>query len=228
MSTEPERYEPLPSLLGLPSFLIRKLSPQGRRVAAAAGALLLLVAVVAATVVVPQLRSDEHDKQARDDRRAAAASAELKARYQREGRPVRGTGPAAAGLEGGGELAARRDLVAGLEGAVLADARERASRGELDGRYSAATCYGYPKRLDAPPPAENVARTSVVVECLAVTREVARDRSTSGSLIGQPYRALVDFTHGRYAFCKIVQQPGELSIQRESVLKVPTECGGKP
>ena len=227
MSSEPERYEPLPSLLELPSFLLRKLSPQGRRVAAAAGVLFLLLAVVAATVVVPSLRSDKQSRQAQNDQRAASAKAALEARYQREGRPVRGSGPAVAGREGAVALAARRDLVAGLEAAVLADARERASRGELKGRYASGTCYGYPKRLNAPPPAEDVARASEVVECLAVTSQVSRDETTSGSLIGQPYRALLDFTHGRYAFCKIVQQPGELSIQRDPVMKIARACGGR-
>jgi hypothetical protein len=228
MSTERERYDPLPSLVELPSYLFRRLSPQGRRVAAAVGALLVVLAVVAATVVVPQLRSGAHDRSAQDDRRAASADAQLKARYEREARPIRGSGPAAAGRAGDGALAARRNLAAGLQAAVLADARERARRGELHGRYAAATCYGYPKQVDPVPPAEDVGRATEVVECLAVTSKVARDeRTTSGSLIGQPYRALVDFAHGRFAFCKIVQQPGELSIQREPVMEVPRACGGK-
>jgi hypothetical protein len=228
MAPEPDRYEPLPSLAELPSFLFRKLTPQGRRVAAAAGALLVLLAVVAATVVVPNLRSGADDKRAQDERRAASADAALKARYEREARPVRGHGPAVAGRDGATALAARRELVAGLQAAVLADARERAHRGDLHGSYAAATCYGYPKQLHAVPPAEDVARATEVVECLAVTHAVARDdRTTSGSLIGQPYRAFVDFADGRFTFCKIVQQPGELSIQRKPVMTVPRACGGR-
>jgi hypothetical protein len=228
VSTEPDRYEPLPSLVELPAYLIRKLSPQGRRVAAAAGALLLVLAVVAVAVVVPQLRSDDREQRARDDRRAASAAAALKAKYAREARPIHGRGPAVGGREDGEALAARRGLVAGLEAAVLADARDRARKGELDGTYTSSTCYGYPKQVHAVPPAEDVGRATEVVECLAVTRAVARnERTTTGSLIGQPYRALVDFTHGRYAFCKIVQRPGELAIARDPVLKVPRACGGK-
>jgi hypothetical protein len=224
MASKPDRYEPLPSLVELPSFLLRKLSPQGRRVAAAAGALLLVAAVVAATVVVPHLRSGAHEARARDDQRSAAADAELRARYEREARPIQGRGP----VDAGGALAARRQLVAGLQAAVLADARGRARRGELHGSYSASTCYGYPKQVDAVPPAEDIARASEVVECLAVTHKVARDeRTTSGSLIGQPYRAVVDFAHGRYTFCKIVQQPGELSIERKPVMRIPHACGGR-
>jgi hypothetical protein len=226
---EPDRYEPLPSLLELPGFLIRRLSPRRRRLVIGAGALLLAAGIVAAVVVVPQLRADRSDRQAQEARRAAAASASLKARYAREARPVHGTGPAADGRHDAAALAARRGLVGGMQAAVLTDARERARRGELHARYASATCYGYPKQVHERPPADDLTRPTAVLECLAVAAKVARDdRTTSGSLIGQPYRARVDFTHGRYAFCKIVQQPGELSIQRESVLKVPTECGGKP
>ena len=58
-------------------------------------------------------------------------------------------------------------------------------------------------------------------------RIAAPDETTTGSLIGQPYRALLDFTHGRYAFCKIVQQPGELAIQRDPVMRIARACGGR-
>jgi hypothetical protein len=226
--TEPERYEPLPSLVELPGFLLRKLPARRRRLVLIAGLLLLVAVVVAGALLVPQTRSREQTRAAEDARRAAAADAELKARYAREARPIAGQGPAAEGLDGAAALTARRALVSGLQASVLADARERAKRGELKGSYRAATCYRYPKGVHDLPPADEVAHATLVVECLAVTREVARDnRTTTGSLIGQPYRARVDFQRGRYTYCKIVQQPGELSIQRESVLKVPTACGGK-
>lgn len=225
---QPDRYEPLPSIAELPGFLMRKLSPGGRRVVLGVGSLLLAAVVLAAILVVPQLRSDQHDKEAQVARSAQAARAELLAKYAREARPVHGAGPAAAGRAEGAALVARRRLVHGLEAAVLADARARASRGELHGRYAATTCYRFPKGVDDKPPAEDMTNQTAVVECLAVSAKVARnERTTTGSLIGQPYRAQIDFEHGRYAFCKIVQMPGELAIQRGSVLKVPAACSGK-
>jgi hypothetical protein len=179
-------------------------------------------------LLVPHLRSDRSDQQARADQRAAAAKAELKARYAREARPIDGIGPASEGRSGAAELTARRGLVAQLQSDVLADARARSARGELKGQYRSTTCATYPKRVNAPPPADAVSRATDVVECIAVRRAVSRDeRTTSGSFIGQPYRARVDFTHGSFAFCKIVQQPGELSIQRENILEVPRQCGGR-
>jgi hypothetical protein len=227
MPTEPERYDPLPSLIELPSFLLRKLSPQRRRLAWVAGVLLVASLAAAAVLVVPQLRSEDAGRQAELDRRNAAANAELKAKYAREAQPRYGHGPAAGAREAAAALPARRALVAGLQHAVLADARERARRGELNAGYRSATCYGFPKRLDAPAPADDLAHATDVVECIAVARAVAPDaRTTTGSLLGQPYRARLDFAQGRYAFCKIVQQPGELSIQRDPVLKVPAACGG--
>jgi hypothetical protein len=228
MPTEPDRYDPLPSLLELPAFLLRKLPASRRRRVAIGGVLVAVAVAAAAAVVVPQMRSQQHDQAARAVRQDAAALAALKARYAREARPIQGRGPAAAGRDGAAALSVRRDLVSGLQAAVLADARDRADRGELHAHYRATTCSAYPKQVVERPPADDLTRATAVFECIAVSRTVAPDaRTTSGSLIGQPYRARVDFTHGRYAFCKIVQQPGELSIQREVVLKVPRACGGK-
>jgi hypothetical protein len=172
--------------------------------------------------VIPQSRSGSHGREAQAAQRAAASLAALKARYAREARPIAGSGPA-----GARALAPRRALMASVEAAVLADARRRARSGELTGPYRSMSCVKYPKGVEDRPPADDLGRAVAVVECIAITARVAPDaRTTTGSLIGQPYRARVDFRSGRYAFCKIVQQAGELSIQRDSVLKVPTACGG--
>jgi hypothetical protein len=141
---------------------------------------------------------------------------------------VFGHGAAAGGRAGSSALAPRRQLIAGLGAAVLADARQRSRTGELHGHYRDTSCYEYPKGVNDPQPAADLARPVVIVECIALTASVAADGvTTTGSIIGQPYRARVDFTHGRYAFCKIVQVPGELAIQRDQILKVPAACAGK-
>jgi hypothetical protein len=227
MPQDPDRYQPLPSLLELPSFLLRKLPRRRRRMVTAAGALVLLAAVVAAAVVLPGADSQRHARASAAERRAAAQRIALLARYAREARPRTGRGPAAAGRRAPQALRSRRTLVAGLQAAVLADARERARRGELRGGYASTACFGYPKGLDTRPPADELGRPVAIMECLAVARNVASTaRVTTGSLIGQPYRVRVDFAHGRYAYCKIVQTPGELSIQRGPVLHIPQACGG--
>jgi hypothetical protein len=227
VSTDPDRYEPLPSLGELPSFLLRKLSRRGRQVAWVVGALIVAVAVVIAFLVVPHNRSDVAERDAQNAQAAAARKAELQARWQREARPLYGRGPAAPDPHGPEALAPRRALVAGLQDAVTADAAARARRGELKGPYRSTGCFTFPKGVDDPPPADDLASSVAIVECIAVSARVAPDELTTGSLIGQPYRARVDFRRGRYAFCKIVQQPGEMAIQERPVIDIPRVCSGK-
>jgi hypothetical protein len=224
---ETDRYEPLPGLAELPSFLLRKLSHRGRLVAWVTAALLAAAAVVVVVLLVPHNRSQAASRDAQEAQRSAANKAELRARWAREARPVYGRGPAARDPQSQAALPPRRALVTGLEAAVTADAAARARRGELKGRYRSTGCFLFPKGVDDPPPADDLATSVAIVECIAVAKRVAPNELTTGSLIGQPYRARVDFRRGRYAFCKIVQQPGELSIQRRPVLKIPTACSGK-
>jgi hypothetical protein len=226
--SEPDRYEPLPSLTELPSFLIRKLTPRRRRVFWVIAAAVVAFGVVMAIIVAPDERSKSRDRAAAQAHEAAVKLAALKARYAREARPIRATGPAAGDRTGSAALQPRRALAAQLESDVLADARRRVQSGELRGPYRDSTCYEWPKGVDDPRPADDVGRRVIVVECLAVAAHVTPDQTTTGSLIGQPYRAKLDFPHGRYAFCKIVQQPGELSIERDRVLEVPSACTSKP
>jgi type II secretory pathway component PulM len=223
---ESDRYEPLPSLAELPSYLIRRLSPRGRRLLAVGGAALVVAAIVLVAVVAPHGRSRAAQQDAQNAQRAASDLAALRARYAREARPIQGTGPAAGERQGRPALEPRRALVASLEAAVLADARKRSRSGELSGHYRSVGCFKFPKGVHDLPPADDLARSIGIVECIAATAQVAPDRTTTGSTIGQPYRARIDFPHGRYTFCKIVQQPGELAIQRDAVLKVPKACGG--
>lgn len=212
----PDRYEPLPGLPGLPAYAWRRLGRGGR-----AGLIALLVLVAAAGVaLLPEARRQAAERAEATDRRDAREAAERRARSAREARPRTGRGPAARGLESAGALRARRGLVARLEARVLADARRR-------GRYRAASCSEFPKRLSARSPAEDLARRTARMECIAVVAEVARDERTTGSLIGHPFRARVDFARGRFAWCRIVQRPGELSIG-QAVLRIPRACGGGP
>jgi type II secretory pathway component PulM len=222
-----DRYEPLPSLGELPSHLLRRLSPRGRRLLAVGGAALVVAAIVLVAVVAPHGRSRAAQHDAQNAQRAASDLAALRARYAREARPIRGTGPAAGQSHGRHALGPRRALVASLEAAVVADARQRSRSGELVGHYRSASCFKFPKGVHDPPPADDLARSVAIVECIAATAQVAPDsRTTTGSMIGQPYRARIDFPHGRYTFCKIVQQPGELAIERDAVLDVPKACSG--
>src|SRR5690348_6719681 len=122
---EPDRYEPLPSLAELPSYLARRVSP---RVLALCGVLLVAFVIVVVALLAPESRSRSQDRAAQAAQRAAASLSALKARYAREARPIAGRGPA-----GARALAPRRALMASVEANILADARRRARTGELKG-----------------------------------------------------------------------------------------------
>jgi hypothetical protein len=54
-------------------------------------------------------------------------------------------------------------------------------------------------------------------QCVAVTSEF------EGGVIGYPYRTLVDFQTGRFAYCRISGVPGPA---REQLATTPKACGG--
>ena len=221
-----DRYEPLPSLLELPSFLARKIPPERRRIVLLVAVLVLAVVGAGAVAGISALRGQQRAEDASQERQAALNKRQLLARYAFEARPRFGRGPASAGLSGPAARTARHRLVAGLEAALLADARTRRSLGAKRRTYHSAVCSGYPKSIGRPAPQDDLGRRTAVMECLAVAAEVKPSEVTTGSMIGQPFRALVDFEHGRYSWCQIAQTPGEKAIPGKPVVKVPAACGG--
>jgi hypothetical protein len=224
MPEQPERYQPLPSLLQVPGFLLRKLPPRRRRMVVIAGSAFLAALAIAAAVGLPAIHARQRADARAQAHRNALARQRLLAGYARQALPRRGTGPAARGLHGAPAIAARRQLVTILQADIVADARARAVR-TLD--YRSAECSAYPKEVAQRPPQDDVARPTAVFECIAATADVGAGATTTGSIIGQPFRALVDFERGAFAWCMIVQRPGELSIGTGPVLAVPRACGGR-
>jgi len=218
----PDRYEPLPGLLELPAWLLRRLS-RPARLALGLGATALAVVLV---LVFADTRDDRRARAQADERERAAAAAERRARATAQARPQRGRGPRAAGLEGAPAMRTRRALVAQLEADVLADARARSRSGELRGAFRSAECARFPKGLERTPPQDDLRLRSARFECLAAIEVLEADAQTSGSSIGRPFRARVDFASGRYAWCLLVQRPGELSASTAPVQDVPRVCGG--
>jgi hypothetical protein len=223
LSEQPERRQPLPSLWGVPGHVLRGLTPGRRRLAVAGLGALVLGIAAAGIFVVPSLRAQRDARQTVADRHAATARASLLARLDREARPHLGTGPAVRRVSPGRAVAVRARLLDVLEAGVLQDARLRVRHGELSGAYRSAACFEFPKRLTDLRPEQLVRRSRMRVECIAASSQVAPSAVTSGSLIGVPYRARVDFARGRFAWCRIVQRPGELSIQ-QAQFRVPKRC----
>src|SRR5690242_4689309 len=110
---QPDRYEPLPSLLELPGFIARKMSRNAKR---AVLALLVLIAIAIA-IGVPTLIAAKHRSDAADARAAAKAHAAASVALRKELRLVNGHGTAARGLTGAAAITARHALVGDLTAA---------------------------------------------------------------------------------------------------------------
>jgi hypothetical protein len=198
-----DRYEPAPNLIELPGWLWRRTST-----ALKLGVGVVLVLVVAGAVVAAT--ASRRDAQRADDAAAARAAAVhrqevAKARVEQTPRLGRASGSRAA-------------MTAGMSDAILADARTRARAGELKGPIVRVACARFPKTVGPPPP-ERVRRFS----CVAVTAEIARSEGGEAGAIGHPYRARLDFSTGRYAFCKI---SARLDPIKNPEVTTPEACGG--
>jgi hypothetical protein len=219
----PDRYEPLPPLIQIPGHLVRKLSPRGRRI----GLLIIAAVVVALAIGIPTLVAAKHRNDAADARAAARARAARLAELRAEVRRIDGRGTPARGLTGTRALTVRRALATDLAGAVSADAARRARSGEFAQPAKHVECSRYPAGVGVPDPADDLSVRNGRYACLAVTADFAPGNATVGGSIGYPYRALVHFGSGRFAFCKISGRPGELSIPRTIAVPVPPACGGQ-
>jgi hypothetical protein len=222
-----DRYEPLPGLLQIPGFLLGKLSPRGRRIAAIAGAVLAVGAAAGLAVGIPAIVSSKRQSAQADARAQARARAERLAELRRQVRPVSGRGAAAHGLSGAAAVSAQTALRGDLVDAILADGVRRAHTGELRFAPKSVECTHSTAGLGGPDPATRPGARTTRYTCLAVTAKVKKASYTAASSIGYPYRALVDFSAGRFAFCRINGRPGELVIGRDIHVPVPAACGGE-
>jgi hypothetical protein len=218
----PDRYEPLPSLPELPRWVWRKIGRRGRF--ALVGCVVLLIAAAAAAV--PILLAEDERRTESDARAAAERRTELVRSLREEQRPRerRSASVAAPGAPDAEQLAARAAVMKELPAAILADARARASAGELKGPIRRVDCEPFPRPADgARGPEGDLAQRRGRYSCIAVTSEFGRTEESVGGVLGHTYRALVDFRSGRYAFCKVSGQAGP---SREQLVTTPRACGG--
>jgi hypothetical protein len=213
-----ERYEPLPGVAGMPKWVWGKLPRAGR----IAVGLLPFVIVALVLLLAPGIDESKDRRAERERRQRAQQSAERVAQLRAEQRPrfERGT-PA------GRDLAARASLVASLPIAIQADARQRVGAGALDGPIRSVECEPYPRTVDGRGAHLDPSQATGRYSCLAVTRTAPATERNEASSIGHPYRVLVHFDTGRFAFCKVSGRPGEGSIGRQILVPVPEACGGR-
>jgi hypothetical protein len=215
--SDPGRYEALPGLTGLPSWIWRRL-PRPAKVGVALIPFLVVGLVLA---LGPGIEQGKERRASAQAERLAEARAERVERLGREQRPRFGAGePAAASLAG------RRRLLDRGAAAVFADARARVAAGALDGPIRRVECEPYPRTVDGRGAHEDPSRRFGRYACLAVTSDFAPGEANEGGMIGHPYRMRIDFGTGRYAFCKVSGRPGEGSIGTTPLVPVPRACGG--
>jgi hypothetical protein len=226
-SGSPDRYEPLPGLLEIPGFLVRKIPPRARKPAAFAAALLGVAAAVALVFSIPAITeskgeraaADAQERRERRDRQVAELTAQSRVRE--------GTGMAARGLTGASALDARVALADQMNAAILDDAHARMRSGELTQSVERVECERYPRRVGSEDPARDPSLATGRYSCLAVTADAPRTDTQNASSVGYPYRALVRFGSGRYAFCRVAGRPGEGALEREILVHMPPACGGE-
>jgi hypothetical protein len=213
-----DRYEPLPGIAGIPKWVWGKL-PRAARVAIA----LLPFAIIALILLLGPGIDEAKDRRAAAEReQRAQQAAERVAQLRAEQRPRFERGPPA-----GRDVAARSALVASVPVAVQADARRRVAAGALDGPIRSVECEPYPRSADGRGAHLDPSQPTGRYSCLAVTRAVPATEHNEASSIGHPYRVLVHFDTGRFAFCKVSGRPGEGSIGRHIPVTVPEACGGR-
>jgi hypothetical protein len=222
-----DRYDPLPGFTELPGYLLRKLSPGGRRRAALIAGLAVAGLAVALYFIIPAITETKEERAAAERRAAQVREAHLVARLRAEQRLRDGQGTPARGLGGAAAISARQALAADLATAVDRDARARVRSGEFAHPILRVDCERFPRGAHGEDPATDLASSTGRYSCLAITADTPRTERNSASSLGYPYRARVDFPSGKFTFCKISGRPGEGSLTRHFPARVPVACGGE-
>ena len=176
--------------------------PVPKRELIAGGALLLALLGAAAAIALPQLAENREETRERERRAAAQRHARFLATVDREQAPRRGRGAADPGA--GAPAARRREmrgaLVAAAETGIAGDARRRTRR-DVRG----VDCEPFPRSLTRTDPASALRRRAAAYDCVAVTARFGGEGVPGGEgIIGIPFRLVVRFDRGAFAWCRIV------------------------
>jgi hypothetical protein len=216
---KPDRYEPMPGIMDLPGWIWRRLPPVAK-----VGLVVAFVALIAVAVAIaPGIRESKSERERAEQQQRQRAKAAREARVRREQRPRFVDGPPATS-----GVAARERLLDEASASVLEDARRRVAAGRLRGPIRSIDCEPFPRNVAGIGAEDSTELRFGRYACLAVTAEFTETESTSGGLLGHPYRLRIDFDTGRYAFCKIAGRPAEGQLKRDLGVTVPPVCGGGP
>jgi len=179
-----------------------------------------LVLGIALAIMIPRInegKSERAASAAAEQARVRALNRErvIKLQQPRTGefaslKPAKNAGPAA-------EVAARAQLVAGVETAITADAQKRAAAGEISKVQGPTTC--------SPTAGGPTSGPLGVFDCYTVVRKVPKVKTNVAGSIGYPFRAVVNYSTFTYTFCRTEQFPGEQLIpDPRTVVQLPAAC----
>ena len=161
----------------------------------------LVVAGGAIALIAPRIDDAKEERAAREQRALEERTALRRAIIRAEQTPRTGS---ATGDRG--------QVMQVVAAAVGRDARERFSP-----NARAATCE--------PVPGVDATAARVAFACHAPIREIVAGGGRAVGSLAIPFRAVVDFDRGRYAFCKVNPPPGEQIIpDPRSIVELPTAC----
>ena len=217
-----DRYEPLPGLLEIPGFLVRKIPPRARKPAAFAGAILLAAVAVALVLSIPAITESKDERAATEARQEREHRAQRAAELQAELRLREGRGEGARGLEG--RRGDRRPPGAGRRPRRRRPRRRRSAACSPASSRRASTASSA-SASRAAPAARTRRSTSAAARgrysCLAITADAPRIETNQSQQprLSLPRAAALQLRPLRY--CKISGRPGEGSLTREFPVRVP-------
>jgi hypothetical protein len=172
-----------------------------RKVAAIAVAVLVLVGAAAA-FALPRLAEDRAAERRAQERTEARRHAAFLESVDREQAPRRGRAAPdpGEGAPEGDRAASRVALLSTAQDRIAEDARERTRR-----RIRGVDCDPFPRTTDDSRPESDLSRRAAAYNCVAVTARFGSESQAGGEgVIGIPFRLVVEFERGRFAWCRIV------------------------
>ena len=199
--------------------------PVPKRLLLGVAAAVVVVGIAVAALVAPAI---DDGKQRADARERAADDARRDAARRRAVESQRATTVSLAALRppagssAAERRAARAAAVAEVEERITASAQARAAEGEFRRPSGPTTCERAPGTAEA---ATDLTVRRGVFECDTTVRAiVATDSNQAGSLT-YPFRAVIDFTTYRVAWCKTSPPPGEQIVpDPRHVAELPRAC----
>jgi hypothetical protein len=175
------------------------------------GGVLLVALAILGIVFIPRFTAQQETNRERAAREAAERHAAMLRGVDAEQRPR-----TAAGRPGGQDVAARKRLLSAASAKIEADAKGRTEK-----HIRGMECEPFPRSFDRPDPVRDVKRRAAAYQCVAVTAEFSGAAAPDkGGIIGIPFRLVLHFDTGKFAWCRVVPLAARDRLQHQ----LPAEC----